>query len=655
MSAVARAVDGGIVVTHLVNWLSPLKERVTTVTGERGCFVADTLTADLTFYQNGTEQAQWDRVAAFRGVAEGDMIRYAIPKPEPLHDRAVATSSPRSAASRPSLVTLEEGLATVRVAEALRESADRPGETVEVGRMKITVVGLGKIGLPLAVQFAGRGHHVVGADIDRRRRRRRARGRARRSPARRDLAERLRGRGRPRARSRRRRTPPRRSPASDAVVVVVPLYVDACGSPDFSAIDAATDGGRRAACAPARSSPTRRRCRSAPRGTGSRRRSARRSGLRAGRGLLPRVQPRAGVVRAGLRRPRALPEAGRRRRRSRARGGPPSSTRAGAASSTSAPTCPEPNGVWDLGSAEAAELAKLAETTYRDVNIGLANQFALYADRIGVDFAPGDRRRATRSRSATSTSPGIAVGGHCIPVYPWLYLGGDPDGDHRAGGARGEPRDARALRRPARRGVRRPDRGRGRRARRLLPRRGQGDRVLRGVRDGRRAAPARCGAAGARPAVQPGRARRPRARPVPARAARWTPPWCRPTTPSTPGCRRPTSPACASCWTAATCSTPSAGRGSRSSSLGRGGASPLVGADVDAGTPRSRGALDVRRGGAFRRPGVDAGAGRLQPVVPGAVGPEVHEQRVRADRPGLGPGLQIEALLGRCPETMLCR
>ena len=38
-----------------------------------------------------------------------------------------------------------------------------------------------------------------------------------------------------------------------------------------------------------------------------------------------------------------------------------------------------------MGSAEAAEMAKLAETTYRDVNIGLANQFAVYADKIGVD------------------------------------------------------------------------------------------------------------------------------------------------------------------------------------------------------------------------------------------------------------------------------
>src|SRR5690606_14248989 len=47
------------------------------------------------------------------------------------------------------------------------------------------------------------------------------------------------------------------------------------------------------------------------------------------------------------------------------------------------PDLARPNGVWDLGSAEAAEMAKLAETTYRDVNIGLANQFAVYADSVG--------------------------------------------------------------------------------------------------------------------------------------------------------------------------------------------------------------------------------------------------------------------------------
>ena len=84
-----------------------------------------------------------------------------------------------------------------------------------------------------------------------------------------------------------------------------------------------------------------------------------------------------------------------------------------------------PNGVWDLGSAEAAELAKLAETTYRDVNIALANEFAMYADRIGVDVR--DVIAASNSQPFSHIhQPGIAVGGHCIPVYPRFYLAGDP-------------------------------------------------------------------------------------------------------------------------------------------------------------------------------------------------------------------------------------
>jgi nucleotide sugar dehydrogenase len=84
-----------------------------------------------------------------------------------------------------------------------------------------------------------------------------------------------------------------------------------------------------------------------------------------------------------------------------------------------------PNGVWDLGSAEAAELAKLAETTYRDVNIGLANQFARYADTIGVDVNLVIDACNTQPYSHIHR-PGIAVGGHCIPVYPRLYLWNDP-------------------------------------------------------------------------------------------------------------------------------------------------------------------------------------------------------------------------------------
>src|SRR5262249_32287279 len=71
------------------------------------------------------------------------------------------------------------------------------------------------------------------------------------------------------------------------------------------------------------------------------------------------------------------------------------------------------NGVWDLGSAEASELAKLAETTYRDVNIGLANQFARFADTVGVDVTKVIEACNTQPYSHIH-SPGIAVGGHCI-------------------------------------------------------------------------------------------------------------------------------------------------------------------------------------------------------------------------------------------------
>src|SRR4029078_1016287 len=74
----------GIVINHLVNWLSPLKERTTVVTGDKGAFVADTLTGDLYFHENGQVATEWEQVSTFRGVTEGNSIRYAIPKPEPL-------------------------------------------------------------------------------------------------------------------------------------------------------------------------------------------------------------------------------------------------------------------------------------------------------------------------------------------------------------------------------------------------------------------------------------------------------------------------------------------------------------------------------------------------------------------------------------------
>ncbi len=79
-----------------------------------------------------------------------------------------------------------------------------------------------------------------------------------------------------------------------------------------------------------------------------------------------------------------------------------------------------------MGGAEAAELTKLVETTYRDVNIALANEFARHADALGLDV-----QRVIDAANSQPFShvhrPGVAVGGHCIPVYPRFYLAGDPD------------------------------------------------------------------------------------------------------------------------------------------------------------------------------------------------------------------------------------
>ena len=128
--AMVGCLADGTITNHLVNWLSPLKERVTIITGERGTFVADTLSADLTFYLNGSVPTTWTDIARFRGVSEGDVIRYAISKPEPLQ---VEHENFRDAVlGKPSdIVTMRQGLTTVCVAEAMIESATT-GRTVDL-------------------------------------------------------------------------------------------------------------------------------------------------------------------------------------------------------------------------------------------------------------------------------------------------------------------------------------------------------------------------------------------------------------------------------------------------------------------------------------------------------------------------------------------
>jgi nucleotide sugar dehydrogenase len=276
--------------------------------------------------------------------------------------------------------------------------------------MKACVVGLGKIGLPLAAQIASKGHPVIGADIapgvvDAVREGRPL------FPGEPGLADRLQA---ARASGLLDATTDTAKAAADAdvVLIVVPLAVDASGRPDFGALDAAAgavgDGVRGGTLVSVETTvPV-----GVTRGRVARALAAS-SGLRLGEDLFVCASPErvsSGRVFADLATyPKLV-------------GAIDAASAARAVAFYSAVLDAE---VRDLGSAETAELTKLAETTYRDVNIGLANELAVYADRIGVDVATVIAAANSQPYSHLHT-PGIAVGGHCIPVYPRLYLSGDP-------------------------------------------------------------------------------------------------------------------------------------------------------------------------------------------------------------------------------------
>lgn len=287
--------------------------------------------------------------------------------------------------------------------------------------MRIAVIGLGKIGLPLAVQYAGSGHHVIGVDVDpvvvdlvRA-------GRAP-FPGEHELPERL---AEVIAAGRLDATIDYAAaiPDAEAVVVVVPLLVDDEFAPDFRWMDAATvELAAHLTPGTLVSYET-----TLPVGTTRTRwrpMIEERSGLIEGRDFDLVFSPErvlTGRVFRDLRRyPKlvgALSERGAARAVTFYRQVLQFDER---------DELSHPNGVWDLGSAEAAEFAKLAETTYRDVNIGLANEFARFADRAGVDVYAVIEACNSQPYSHIHR-PGIAVGGHCIPVYPRLYLHNDPD------------------------------------------------------------------------------------------------------------------------------------------------------------------------------------------------------------------------------------
>ena len=287
--------------------------------------------------------------------------------------------------------------------------------------MKIAVVALGKIGLPLAVQFANKGHHVIGCDVNQNTVDLINAG-TEPFPGEAHLAQYLKevvGSGHLVATTDTKSAVAQ----SDVVVVVVPLFVDEEGVPDFGWMDAATKNiaeGLKPGTLVSYETTL-------PVGT-TRKRFApaleKISGLKAGVDFHLVFSPErvlTGRIFSDLRKYPKL-----------VGGIDEASAQAGVKfyeevlDFDDRPDLAQANGVWDLGSSEASEMAKLAETTYRDVNIGLANQFAIFAETANIDI--NKVIAASNSQPFSHIhQPGIAVGGHCIPIYPRFYLWNHPE------------------------------------------------------------------------------------------------------------------------------------------------------------------------------------------------------------------------------------
>tara|TARA_B100000700_G_C15006143_1_gene838623 strand:- start:240 stop:1535 length:1296 start_codon:yes stop_codon:yes gene_type:complete len=285
--------------------------------------------------------------------------------------------------------------------------------------MTSCVVALGKIGLPLAVQIASKNEHVIGADINPSVVELVSSGKEP-FPGEAELAERLiEVIDNDLLEATTDTTEAVRK--SDYVIVVVPVIVDDQGNPDFSAIDAATTDiakGLTDGCLVSYETTL-------PIGTTRERflpALESESGLKCGSDFFLCHSPErvfSGRIFADLRKyPKLVGGTDRE-----------SSRKAvefyeKILDFDDRDDLEKPNGVWDLGSSEAAEMAKLVETTYRNVNIALANEFALHAQDLGLDIFPVIDAANSQPFSHIH-QPGIAVGGHCIPVYPKFYMASD--------------------------------------------------------------------------------------------------------------------------------------------------------------------------------------------------------------------------------------
>lgn len=291
--------------------------------------------------------------------------------------------------------------------------------------MRVCVVGLGKIGLPLAVQYASKGLSVVGCDVDEGLVGRVDAGEAP-WPGEDGLAE---GLAAARRTGRLEATTDAASGAreSDTVVVIVPVGLMEGRTPDFAALDEAAAsvarGLRPGALVVLETT--------VPVGTTRSRfgPALEASGMRAGSDFRLAYSPERVSVGRVLADLKAYPKV--------VGGIDEESTQAAAQFYLEALDAE----VLTVCSAETAEFVKLAETTYRDVNIALANELAQQADRWQIDV---DEVIAAANSQPFSHihRPGVGVGGHCIPVYPYFLA--DERAPSRLAAASREVNDAMA-------------------------------------------------------------------------------------------------------------------------------------------------------------------------------------------------------------------
>ncbi|HEX6139241.1 MAG TPA: nucleotide sugar dehydrogenase [Candidatus Limnocylindria bacterium] len=279
--------------------------------------------------------------------------------------------------------------------------------------MTIAVVGLGHIGLPLAVQYASRGHTVIGCDLDRRIVDAINRGESPHDDeeALIDGVPRLVAAGRLRATT----DDAEGVREADAVVVIVPVVVDAERQIDFGPIDAATRDiarGLRSGTLVVYETTL-------PVGTTRDRFGPmleQGSGLALDRDFFLAFSPERVLVGRVLLDLRRYPKI--------VGGTSEESTRRAVEFYRS--VLDEGTEVRAVANAETAEMTKLAETTYRDVNIALANEYARYAAARGIDVLEVIAAANSQPYSHIH-QPGVGVGGHCIPVYPHFLFNTEPD------------------------------------------------------------------------------------------------------------------------------------------------------------------------------------------------------------------------------------